>query len=374
MQQRTRKKDQDGLYQRKDSPYWWASFTNECGQRTRKSTGAKNKKEAQEILAKWRLDIRNITIWGSKPDHTFDEMMLLYLKATQPYKRSAASDRNRARTLLQFFSGRSIYSLGSADRRAYIEHRRDQNKSGATINRELSLASSALKFVNNEFDWDAPNFALGSHQKESPGRIRWITETEADRLMESADRSPSAPHLRDFIQLALHTGMRVHEILYAEVEGRELGLEWTRVDLNKDLIYLDAEHQKNGKVSSVPLNILAKEAIISRQEFQKRNNISSRWVFTDNTGKPIQSVRKSFLTAVKQAKLEPLTPHDLRHTCCSWLVQRGVPLAKIKAVMRHANITTTMRYAHLSPEDSRSAVDTLVKSRSCHASLTNNTR
>ncbi len=366
MQQRKRKTDQDGLYQRGDSPYWWGSFTNEGGQRTRRSTGTTDKKEAQEVLAKWRLDTRNIKMWGEKPDHTFDEMMLIYLKATQPFKRSAASDRHRTRTLLKVFSGRSVYSLGSVDRREYINTRLAQGRAGATINRDLSLASTAIKFVNNELDWDVVNFATGSHQKESSGRLRWITVDEASRLIEIAGLNTQSPCLKDFIRLALYTGMRTHEILYDEVEGREIGLEWDRVDLKANLIYLDAKHQKNGKAGSVPLNTVAQSALLSRRRFQLEHGIRSSWVFTDHHGNPIRSVFRSFKTAAARAGLDPLSPHDLRHTCCSWLVQRGVPLAKVQQAMRHANISTTMRYAHLSPQDSRAAIDVLVASRNSH--------
>ena len=44
-------------------------------------------------------------------------------------------------------------------------------------------------------------------------------------------------------------------------------------------------------------------------------------------------------------------PHILRHTCCSRLVQKGAPLKKVQMWMGHRTINTTMRYAHLGPQD-----------------------
>ena len=44
------------------------------------------------------------------------------------------------------------------------------------------------------------------------------------------------------------------------------------------------------------------------------------------------------------------TPHDCRHTAASWLVQDGVPLYDVKALLRHASIQTTQRYSHLQPD------------------------
>jgi len=74
-----RKTDRDGLYRRDDSPYWWASFTDERGRRTRRSTGTPDKTEAQQVLARWRLDARNAALWGEQPSRSYDELMLAYL-------------------------------------------------------------------------------------------------------------------------------------------------------------------------------------------------------------------------------------------------------------------------------------------------------
>jgi site-specific recombinase XerD len=49
----------------------------------------------------------------------------------------------------------------------------------------------------------------------------------------------------------------------------------------------------------------------------------------------------------------------LRHTFASWLVQTGVPLVKVKALLRHGSITTTEKYARLAPQDTRESVEKL---------------
>nr|WP_276570777.1 tyrosine-type recombinase/integrase [Halochromatium glycolicum] len=56
--------------------------------------------------------------------------------------------------------------------------------------------------------------------------------------------------------------------------------------------------------------------------------------------------------------------HDLRHTCAAWLVQAGVPMAEVRDVLGHCTLAMTERYAHLAPENLRTAVAHLDRSKS----------
>ena len=78
--------------------------------------------------------------------------------------------------------------------------------------------------------------------------------------------------------------------------------------------------------------------------------------------------RKSWEAALEAGQLGDFHFHDLRHTFASWAVQRGVTLAELKDLLGHATLAMVMRYAHLAPEQLRSAVsrldDVLVPARS----------
>lgn len=66
----------------------------------------------------------------------------------------------------------------------------------------------------------------------------------------------------------------------------------------------------------------------------------------------------------KKDRREPVPrydPHDCRHTAASWLVQDGVPLYDVKALLRHSSIQTTQRYAHLAPDAHTRIEDTWSK-------------
>lgn len=190
----------------------------------------------------------------------------------------------------------------------------------------------------------------GRKLREPQGRTRWIIETEAHALIRSAENSGKAPYLADFIRLALNTGCR---------SGEMLGLEWTRVDLNRRLFRLDEIHTKTKRCRSVPLNEQARDALINRARFRARHCPDSPWVFCDVKGQRMMSVKKSFSTACKKAGINDFRIHDMRHTCAAWLVQKGVPIYEVKELLGHSMIQMTERYAHLAPDNIRAAVAVL---------------
>ena len=220
-------------HKRKDSPYFWASFTDACGKRIRRSTGTSDRKEAEAIAAKWRLETFQAKQWGKQPSRTFDELILAYLNATRNEKRSAERDRFSAKHLYQFFTGHQLEMLKGSTIRAYIQLRKSEGAAVGTVNREIGLLSSAINYARNEWDWDIPNPAMGKRLREPEGRIRWLKKEEVSQLIEAAQTDPRATHLPDLIRLAVNTGMR---------KGEMLGLEWRRVDLKANLVYLNAEH------------------------------------------------------------------------------------------------------------------------------------
>ena len=342
-----RRNDQDGLYQRPDSKKYWASFVDGRGKRTRRSTGTADRREAEALLAKWKLEAHQEKHWEREPPRMFDELLLLYLQGPSTRKRAAERDHFSAKQLFQVFSGRDLNALGSADISGYIEGRMKTGVEPGTINKEIGLLSAAIRWARRDLEWNIPNPAEGRRLKEPEGRIRWIDREESEQLLAAA---ASTPHLVDFIRLGLNTGMR---------KGEMLGLDWRRVDLKANLVYLGSQHQKSGKHGSVPLNQAAREALLSRANFRATYCPDTPWVFCNRKGARIANIRTAFASACRKAEIEDFHPHDLRHTCATWLVQAGATIREVAELLRHADIQMTMRYAHLSPDNVRSAVERL---------------
>jgi integrase len=129
------------------------------------------------------------------------------------------------------------------------------------------------------------------------------------------------------------------------------------------LIYLEPHHTKTGERRTVPLNGMAKAALLSLARFRATHCPSSPWVFCNRHGERIQDIKKGFATACRRAEITDFHPHDLRHTCAAWLVTAGVPLPEVRDLLGHSTIQMTERYAHLAPENVRAAVNVLDDAR-----------
>ena len=143
-------------------------------------------------------------------------------------------------------------------------------------------------------------------QKEPQKRIRWLTHEEASRLLKEL-----AGHQKNLAAFALATGLRQRNIL---------GLEWSQVDMVRELCWIHPDQAKGGKAIGVPLNRTAME-LLTRQKGKHETR-----VFAFN-GKPIGQVNtEAWRKALKREGISDFRWHDLRHTWASWHVQAGTPL------------------------------------------------
>lgn len=213
----------------------------------------------------------------------------------------------------------------------------EAGSSGSTINRKISALSTMLKAAADQGWLDkVPKLP---RRREGKHRIRWIDQAEEEKMLALADHLGLAD-LKDFIVVAIDTGFRKSELL---------GLE-TR-DFSQGLLHLHAGATKNDHARAIPatdrvIHILNRRANM-RKPFGSLSVPSLRYQW---------SVLKS---AMKLDDDPQFIVHTLRHTCASRLVQKGVPLAVVQKWMGHLNIQTTLRYAHLAPDDLKGALEKL---------------
>jgi integrase len=149
-----------------------------------------------------------------------------------------------------------------------------------------------------------------------------------------------ADHLTPVVLLAINTGLR---------RGELLSLDWSDINLQARMLTVRREHAKSGKQRHVPLNAEATSVLL-------------QWASqTKDTGSVfgVAGVKSSWDTLLKTAKIQNFRFHDMRHHFASRLVMAGVDLNTVRELLGHADLTMTLRYAHLAPEHLAAAVEKL---------------
>ena len=163
--------------------------------------------------------------------------------------------------------------------------------------------------------------------REPPGRVRWITSAESDRLLLALPN-----HTAEMVRFTLSTGVR---------EANVVGLTWDRVDMERHLAWVQAEQVKNRETLSIPLN----EAALAVLRRQRGNH--PHYVFTYE-GKPVTRANtKAFREGLKRAGIEDFRWHDLRHTWASWHAMSGTPENVLRELGGWKDTKMVKRYAHL---------------------------
>jgi len=218
-------------------------------------------------------------------------------------------------------------------------------RSGATANRYMAALSHVFTKASTEWGWMETNpLSKVSREKESQGRVRFLSDDERVRLLESCKGSRNQ-RLYLIVMLALSTGARYSEIM---------GLSWE--DASFDQRRLILRDTKNGETRAVPL---VGEAFTLLKEHSKVRRIDTPLVFPRAGAKGAQaiSIRQAWDYAVENAKVDNFHFHDLRHTCASYLAMNGATLAEIAEVLGHKTLQMVKRYAHLSEQHTLSVVE-----------------
>ena len=210
----------------------------------------------------------------------------------------------------------------------------------ATINREMACLRHIM---SKAVEWDIIEqdpFKKGKslHIKENNKRLRFLSEDEIPQLLDACP-----DYLQNIVECAINTGMRKGEIL---------SLKWGQV--RNGLIYLDKT--KTNEARQIPVND-ALNAVF--KGIRKEQQLTSKHVFTYKGKHITDNVKTSFNAAMKRAGIVGFRFHDLRHTFASQLLLHGGDLKDVQELLGHKSMTMTLRYAHLTQEHKRKAVNLL---------------
>lgn len=212
----------------------------------------------------------------------------------------------------------------------------------------LRALSAVLTVAVDDYEW-LPENPLRKVRKPAlpPHRVRWLTQEEQGRLLRACEQS-SCAMLYPVVLMALTSGARKLEILLRR---------WSDVDWEQGLLRLVHSKNKERRTIHMPQSTL-----VVLRGWQSRQMPGSPWLFPgERTGRPPARIRRPWTQAVHQAGLHDFHFHDLRHTTASYLAMQGCTLLEIGAVLGHTSLTSTKRYAHLSPSHTAALVERMAQ-------------
>lgn len=326
------------LYPREGSPYLWYDFTVN-GQRFRGSTGETTKREAKRVEDDHKQAARKRG--RQRKEWNVTRLCETYYDEHAQHVASSATILHQLGKMVEYLGkDRKLGSITNATVMDYRARRRGDGLQQHSVNREVTLLRSAMRYVAKLHSAPIPDLAWDAlHTPEPVGRTRFLTYDEWETLLACAD-----PALKPILICAVFTGLR---------KGNILKLDWSRVRLADRRILAVVKGNKNHE-ARIPAQLLAALSTTAPEARKGR-------VF-DTT-----NFEKRWRAAVKASGLVDVRFHDLRHTFASWARQSGADIADVKEALGHSDISMTMRYAHIKPDAEDTAFDKVSRALAAHS-------
>lgn len=311
---------------------WYVYITHE-GERVRRSAGTTDKKAAQRFH-----DELKASLWAqaARPSgRTWQDACTAWLKAETRSK----SDRYTLRAL--DYADRPLTECTAESFEPVLA-----GKTAGTANRHRALIVAILTLAGVRIKIPM--------RKPKPGRLRFLTEAEWQRLYATLPE-----HLKPLAAFSIATGLRQANVTH---------LRWNQVDLARQVMWIHPDQAKGGKAIGIPLSPEAKQLL------QAQIGKHDEWVFPykgrgRKEGGPVVKIKTAWQLAMERAGLGhfertldddgkliskewvgDFTWHGLRHTWASWHVMAGTPLEVLQKLGGWEDLRMVMKYAHLAPE------------------------
>ncbi|MDD4899706.1 MAG: tyrosine recombinase XerC [Candidatus Omnitrophica bacterium] len=233
--------------------------------------------------------------------------------------------------------------------RKYLATLKEKQLTARTLGRKLSTLRSFFRFLTREgLLKNNPILSLSSPKldKHLP---QFLTEEEVTRLIESVIPKNEKDELglrnKAILETFYSTGMRISEVVGLNIED---------IDFVSDTIKVLG---KGKKERLVPVGDHAVKAI---QAYLEKRKKESRVLFLNKSGSRItdRGVRGVLVKYLRAAGIKDgVSPHTLRHSFATHLLNHGADLRSVQELLGHANLSTTQIYTHLTTERLKNVYD-----------------
>ena len=307
------------LASRHGSPNWYLRGTVR-GVTVDESTGVADRKAAETIRAQREWEIIQASIHGRKATASFLEAAVAYMEA--------GGERRYLKRLINHFGNLPLAKIDQAA----IDHAAKilcPSAAPSTVNCQIHTPVSAV--VKHAAARGLCEYKQIERPRQPRGRVRWLTPSEADRLIAACSE-----HLRPLVIFLLYTGARLSEALY---------IDWQQIDLARGQVQFLAT--KNGDLRVFPAS--------AGRRYPCKPSPSPWEVFRRPDGKPYVrkadrsggQIKTAFQGACRRASIVDLSPHDCRHTWATWHYAANRDLVALMELGGWKSEKMVLRYAHM---------------------------
>jgi integrase/recombinase XerC len=233
--------------------------------------------------------------------------------------------------------------------RQFVGELHQRRQSRATAARKLAAVRTFLRYLRRESVIDGDPGALVPTPKREIRMPAHLSESEMTALLDAAaDDSPLGRRDRAILELFYASGLRLSEVAGLDLEDVNLGARMARV------------LGKGGKPRLVPFNTstakaiaaylegreqLVRQPVAGGRRERRRDPLFVNYRGGRLTGRSIDRLVRRYVAA--SSARAGISPHALRHSFATHLLQRGADLRAIQELLGHARLSTTERYTHV---------------------------
>ncbi len=272
-----------------------------------------------------------------------------YLQIDKKYSEntiaSYAADLKDYQNFMMNLLKKDIYHIERKDIKLYLKYLKDQKKSPKSISRRISCIRGFYKFLliekiiaNNPMS----TIELPKTKKALP---KVLTIEEVDKLLDITLKDAYSYRNKAMLELMYATGLRVSELVNLKIHDIDFVNETVRTmgKGNKERII---------PIGEIAIHYLKLYLEIYRSQLLKKDYTDD--LFLNNHGKCM--TRQGFFKILKKLAKEKdiktsFSPHTLRHSFATHLLENGADLRSIQELLGHSSISTTGIYTHVSNEE-----------------------
>jgi tyrosine recombinase XerC len=230
--------------------------------------------------------------------------------------------------------------------RKYLAVLKEKNLSTRTVNRRLSSMRSFFKFLTREGYLKANPIASLSSPKQEKHLPVFLTEEEVTRLIEAAlPKDEQGLRDRAILETFYSTGIRISELA-------GLGI--------KDIDFIGGIVKVMGKGKKERLAPIGEQALLTIRNYLAKRKKQADALFLNKSSRRISTrgIRNIVKKYIRLASIKQgVSPHTLRHSFATHLLNRGADLRSVQELLGHVNLSSTQIYTHLTTERLKSVYD-----------------